>query len=730
VLLTWHRTPEVTAHVITRRSFLKAAGVSAGGLAVGVTLPFGGRADQSAETELTAFVHIAPNGDTTIYCGRCEMGQGIATALPAAVADELEADWERIQVLQADANEAKFGPQATGGSNSINQMFVPMREAGAAARELLVSAAASRWGLSGADCYAELHFVRNRLDQRRLPYGDLVEDAARLTAPSKPGLKSPAQWRYIGRPMPSRDLPKIVTGQRIFGADTRVPGMKYAAIRHVPVMGGSVRQYNADAARAMPGVADIILIPRFKSPYGSVGGVAVIADSTWRAQNALDKVQIDWDRGAHGRYDTELYKKQLVDNVEQPGEITHERGNLDIAQDKAADHYSASYVCAHLSHSPMEPMSSTVWVRESSCEVWASTQDPASIQQTLAAFLGMEPDDVTVHVMISGGAFGRKFKCDYVQEAAACSKAVGAPVHLTWSREEDTRTGYYHSVSAQHIEATMDADGKVTGWLQRVAFPSIASTFDARVEQPTKNDLNALWDHPYGIENLRIESSSAPAHTRIGWYRAVYAIFYGFAVNVFTDELAARAGVDPLDFYRKLLSGNSAGELKEKADRSLGVLELAAAKAGWGKTLPEGHGLGLAVHHSFESYIAMVVHAQVNGDDIKVHRVDCAVDCGLVLNPDQATAQMEGAVIMGLSLALNTEISFKEGAVVNSNFHDYPVLRMPEAPPEIKVHFTYTGARPTGLGEPGVPTLAPALINAVFAASGKRFRNLPLKPLA
>ncbi len=720
----------MTAHVITRRSFLRAAGISAGGLAVGVTLPFGSWADSSAEIELTAFVHIAPSGDTTIYCGRCEMGQGIATALPAAVADELEADWDRVQVLQADGNESKFGPQATGGSNSINQMFVPMREAGAAAREMLVSAAARRWGLAEADCYAEIHFIRNRVDARRLPFGELVEEASKLPVPRKPGLKQPADWRYIGKPMPSRDLSSIVTGQRIFGADTRVPGMKYAAIRHVPVMGGSVRQYDADAARAMPGVADIILIPRFKSPYGSVGGIAVIADSTWRAQKALDQVQIDWDAGTHGSYDTEQYKRQLVENVEQPGEVTHERGDLRIAQDKATKRYSASYVCAHLSHSPMEPMSSTVWVRETSCEVWASTQDPASIQRTLAAFLGMEPDDVTVHVMISGGAFGRKFKCDYVQEAAACSKAVGAPVHLTWSREEDTRTGYYHSISAQHIEATMDDDGTVTGWLQRVAFPSISSTFDARVTKPTKNDLSSLWDHPYGIANLRIESASAPAHTRIGWYRAVYAIFYGFAVNVFTDELAARAGIDPLEFYRRLYSDNGVSELKEKAERSLSVLELAAAKAGWGKSLPKGHGLGLAVHHSFESYIAMVVHAQVTDDNIKVHRVDCAVDCGLVLNPDQATAQMEGAVIMGLSLALNTEISFKDGAVVTSNFHDYPVLRIPEAPPEIHVHFTYTGARPTGLGEPGVPTLAPALVNAVFAASGKRYRNLPIRPLS
>ena len=330
--------------------------------------------------------------------------------------------------------------------------------------------------------------------------------------------------------------------------------------------------------------------------------------------------------------------------------------------------------------------------------------------------------------MASGGAFGRKFKCDYVQEAAACSKATGVPVQMTWSREEDTRTGYYHSCSAQYIEASVNAEGQVTGWLHRAAFPAIGSTFNAAVVQPTAGDLDAVSKHPYGIENMRVESGMAKAHTRIGWYRAVYAIFYGFAINVFTDELAHEAGVDTVKFMRDIYANNKDPEQQEQAQRCSGVLEKVAKMSGWGKELPANHGLGIAVHHSFHSYVAMAVHVEVDGNNIKVHRVDCAVDCGLVLNPDIATAQMEGAVIMGIGLTLNTEISFKNGAVVNSNFHDYPVMRISEAPEVINVSFINQDVSPTGLGEPGVPTLAPALANAIFAANGKRYRSLPIKP--
>jgi isoquinoline 1-oxidoreductase beta subunit len=713
---------------ISRREFLKASGLSAGGLIIGVSLPASllGSTQDSAFVP-NAFVHIASNGDTTIFCGRCEMGQGISTALPAAVADELEADWSRVKVLQGDANK-KYGPQATGGSNSINQMLEPMRTAGAAGKEMLVSAAATSWGIPASECYAKSHAVYNSVDDRSLQYGELASAASELAVPETPVLKTRDQFRYIGKPLKRHDQGDMVVGQRIYGADAKVPGMKYAAIKHVPVLGGSIKSLDKTKALEMPGVVDVVVIERFENAYGSIGGVAVVADNTWIAEQALAKLKIEFEAGENGSYNTKAYKEQLVKNVEAPAKVEFEKGSLEKVFDEAAIRHKGTYVGGHLSHSPMEPMASLAWVQDDKCEIWASTQDPEGIQKTIGAFLGRKPEDIEVHVMMSGGAFGRKFKCDYVQEAAALSKATGFPVQLTWSREEDTRTGYYHSCSAQHIEASMDADGKVTGWLHRAAFPAIGSTFNPAVVQPTKGDLSAVVKHPYGIENMRVESGMAKAHTRIGWYRAVYAIFYGFAINVFTDELAQKAGVDSLTFFRSVYDNNKDAEQQEKVRRSKACLDKAAEMAGWGKHLPPNHGMGIAVHHSFESYVAMVVHVEVKKDDVTVHRVDCAVDCGLVLNPDIATAQMEGAVIMGVGLTLNTEISFKDGAVVNSNFHNYPVLRISDTPKEINVAFIGQEASSTGLGEPGVPTLAPALANAIFAANGKRYRSLPIKP--
>ena len=715
-------------NMVSRRAFLKATGLSAGGLIIGVSLPLGSLvAAESGNFEPNAFVYMDQNGDTTIYCGRCEMGQGISTALPAAVADELEADWARVTVLQGDANK-KYGPQATGGSNSINEMLEPMRKAGAAGREMLISAAAQSWNIPVEQCYAKFHAVYNRADDRSLAYADLVAVAGKLPVPEEPVLKTRDQFRYIGKPLQRHDQADMVVGERVYGADKKLPGMKYAAIRHVPVLGGSIKSVDKSQALAMPGVVDVVVIPRFENAYGSVGGVAVVADNTWTAEQALSKLKIEFEAGENGSYDTDEYKKQLVKNVEAPAKKEFEKGSLDKAFKQASVRHKGTYVGGHLSHSPMEPMASLAWVQDDKCEIWASTQDPVGIQSTIGAYLERKPEDITVHVMMAGGAFGRKFKCDYVQEAAALSKAVGAPVQLCWSREEDTRTGYYHSCSAQHIEASVDAQGKVTGWLHRAAFPAIGSTFNPAVVQPTAGDLDAVSKHPYGIENMRVESGMAKAHTRIGWYRAVYAIFYGFAINVFTDELAHKAGVDTLQFFRDIYDNNQNAEQQEQVKRSRDVLDKAAEMAGWGKKLPANHGMGIAVHHSFHSYVAMVVHVEVDGEDITVHRVDCAVDCGLVLNPDIATAQMEGAVIMGIGLTLNTEISFKNGAVVNSNFHNYPVLRIKDAPEEINISFINQHIKPTGIGEPGVPTLAPALANAIFAASGERYRALPIKP--
>jgi isoquinoline 1-oxidoreductase beta subunit len=713
--------------VVTRREFLKLTGLSAGGLIIGVSLPAGVLgSDGNPEFEPNAFIHIAENGDTTLWCGRCEMGQGISTALPAAVADELEADWTRVTVLQGDADK-KYGPQDTGGSKSIRTMLEPMRKAGAAGREMLVAAAATRWNLPVEKCHAKLHAVYNQVDDRSLAYGELVAAASEMPTPQEPVLKTRDQFRYIGRPLQRHDQRDMAIGKRIYGADVKIPGMKYAAIRHVPVLGGSVKSVDKSKALAMPGVVDVVVIPEFDNPFASIGGVAVVADTTWTAQQALSKLDIKFELGENASHNTTDYQEQLVKHVEAPATTVFEKGSLDQAFENAAVRHRATYTGGYLSHSPIEPMASLAWVQDDRCEIWASTQDPAAIQRTLAAFLDRKPEDITVHVMMAGGAFGRKFKCDYVFEAAAISKATGVPIQLTWSREEDTRTGFYHPCSAQHIEASVDKDGKLSGWLHRAAFPPIGSTFDPSVIQPTEGDLDAVSKHPYGIANMRVESGVARPHTRIGWLRSVYHIFYGFAFNVFTDELAHKAGVDSLQFFRNIYANNTDPEQAEKVQRSRAVLDKAAEMADWGKKLPANHGMGLSVHHSFASYAAMVAHVEVNDGELTVHRFDCAVDCGLVLNPDIATAQMEGAVVMGMNLALNPQISFKDGAVVNSNFHDYPLLRIDQMPAEINVSFIGQEHQSTGIGEPGVPTTAPALSNAIFAASGKRYRTMPIK---
>jgi isoquinoline 1-oxidoreductase beta subunit len=716
---------------IDRRAFLSRTALAAGGVSLGgLFLGVGHASTVGTENAFApnAFVHIAPNGDTKIWCGRCEMGQGISTALPAAVADELEADWSRVTVLQADA-DAKYGPQNTGGSQSINTMLEPMRRAGAAGREMLVAAAAATWGVSVDQCEARNHAVHHKADNRSLEYGELASRAADLPIPETPALKTRDAFRYIGKPLQRHDQGAIVVGERVYGADAVVPGMKYGAITHVPVLGGKLKSVDTSGLGDLEKHVQVVTIDRLERPYGSLGGVGVVADNTWTAQQALKRLKIDWDLGPNANYDSDAYKATLVERVEAPGTSVSERGNVDQALEAGEVRHAATYVGGHLSHSPMEPMASCVDVGADHCEVWASTQDPRGIQENLAAFLGREPEDITVHVMAAGGAFGRKYKCDYVHEAAALSQAAGAPVQLTWSREEDTRTGYYHSCSAQHIEASIDADGNVSGWLHRAAFPTINSLFDPDNNGPGEGEMGDIIRQPLAVENFRAEVGEARAHTRIGWYRAVYNIFFGFAINVFVDELAQKAKTDPVDLFRKMYGDYSDihGEEAERAKRALAVLNKVAEMGDWGHDVPEGHGLGIAVHYSFSTYTAMMVHVEVDGDDIKVHRVDCAVDCGLVLNPDIATAQMEGAVIMGIGLALNTEIQFKDGAVVNSNFHDYPVARINDTPAEINVEFIGQENSSTGLGEPGVPTFAPALINAIFDASGKRYRSLPIR---
>lgn len=723
---------------ISRRNFLKNTGMVTGGLVIGISIPLAISNKALAEISNAnnsdfnpnAFIHIAENGDTLIYCGRCEMGQGISTALPAAVADELEADWARVTIKQGDADE-KYGPQATGGSASIRIMYQPMREAGAAAKEMLIAAAAKVWNVPLTDCFAQAHFVINKKNQQRLAYGDLASLAANIPVPEKPVLKTKAEFKYIGKTLPRHNQNDIVKGKLTYGVDTKMPGLTYAAILHCPVLGGKLKSIsNQDVVLKMKGVIDIVSIPRFNVPFGSIGGVAVVADNTWTAQQALKKLGIEWDLGDNQHYDTKTYKQQLVKNVENDAQLAAERGDIKQAFANAKHIVKATYTGGHVSHSPMEPNASVVWVQKDSCTVWAATQSPVDIQEVLGQYLKRGLTDIVVHVTMAGGAFGRKFKCDYVHEAAVISEKINAPVQLTWSREEDMRTGYYHSINAQHIEASIDENGHVSGWLHRAAFPPIASLFDPSVKRAPASALEEIINHPFGIENVRSETGEAQAHTRIGWYRAVYALFYGFAFGTFADELAHQTKQDTLKFINQIYDNNKNKDQAEQVQRSKHVLALAAEKADWKNRnkLPKNQGIGIAIHHSFASYVAMAVHVEVNGGDIKVLNVDCAIDCGQVLNVDGATAQMEGAVVMAMSLSLRTEIVFKNGAVVNSNFHNYPVMRINDMP-QVNVHIVDSDKNPTGLGEPGLAPFSAALSNAVFAASGTRYRDLPFKPI-
>ncbi|MDO6425563.1 molybdopterin-dependent oxidoreductase [Thalassotalea sp. 1_MG-2023] len=719
----------------SRRKFLKASTLATGGLAISIHLPahaiaFSDNAQESTFSP-NAFIHIQDNGDVLIYCGRCEMGQGINTALPAAVADEMDADWQKVTVKQADGNEEKYGPQATGGSASIRVMLTPMREAGASAKVMLIAAAAKVWNVEPSTCHAQKHAVYHQASGKKLSYGELASLAAKQTVPETVTLKAKKDFNYIGKFIPNQNIEQIIKGQLTYGVDTKLPGLKYAAIVHCPVLGGKLKSLNDKDARAIKGVIDVVVIDRLAIPYGSIGGVAVVADNSWTAQQAVKKLNIDWDLGENAHYDTKKYKAQLVKNVEAPAQLVTERGNLTEGLTNAAKTLKATYTGGHLVHAPMEPNASVVWVKDDSCEVWAATQSPADIQKVLAQFLGREAKDIEVHVTMSGGAFGRKFKCDYVHEAAAISQKINAPVQLTWTREEDTKTGYYHSINAQHIEAGIDEQGNIKGWLHRVAFPSIGTLFNPAQIRPSDGDFSAVDNYPYGIENFRSESGEAKAHTRIGWYRAVYAIFYGFSFSSFTDELAYLAGKDPLTYLNQLYDNNTNPDQQEQAARSKHVVNLAAKKAGWFERdkLPKNQAIGLAVHYSFQSYVAMAVRVEVNDEDIKVLQVDSAIDCGQVLNVNGATAQMEGAVVMGMGLALRTEVTFREGAVVNTNFHNYPVMRINEMP-QVNVHIVDSEHPSTGLGEPGVAPFAPALSNAVFAASGKRYRDIPFKPMS
>ncbi len=755
--------PVVLANV-SRRHFLQ--GVTAvGGLVLAAGFPSTGRAADPPKKygadgmpngwvdDPLVFVAIAPDGTVSIVCHRAEMGQGVRTGMPMIVADELEADWKRVRVVQAPGDEKRFGNQDTDGSRSTRHFFDPMRRCGAAARTMLEAAAAERWKVPVSEVEAVNHEVVHTKTGRRLGYGALAKAAAAQPVPARDTLrlKDPSKFRYIGKgELKLVDARDIATGKAQYGIDTRLPGMLYAVVARPPVYGGKVVSFDAAETLKVPGVLRVVQIENSPSPaqFNPVGGVAVVAKNTWAAIQGRKALKVVWDDGPNAGYDSVAFKAALEESARRPGKVVRNNGNVDADMASAARRLEAEYYIPHSAHATMEPPAATVRIEQGKCEVWTAVQSPQRARDLVAKRLGMSPADVTVHVTLLGGGFGRKSKPDYAVEAAVVSKAMdGKPVKLTWTREDDLMHAYYHTVSVEHLEAGLDAQGKPVAWLHRSVAPTITSTFveGAKNEAPFELGMGVI-NVPFAIPSVRIENPDAPAHVRIGWFRSVSNIPHAFAVQSFVAELAAAAGRDQKDYLLEVIGparrispealsdtwnhGESPERYPVDTGRLRRVVDTVAQAAGWGRPMPKGSGLGIAAHYSFVSYIAAVVEVAVDDKGgLTIPRVDIAVDCGATVNPDRVRAQMQGAVVMGLSVATLSEMTFKGGRAEQSNFDGYEVTRMPGTPRVIRVHIIPGDySQPMGgVGEPGVPPIPPALCNAIFAATGKRIRRLPIR---
>ncbi|MCC7334899.1 MAG: xanthine dehydrogenase family protein molybdopterin-binding subunit [Pirellulaceae bacterium] len=744
---------------VSRREFLGS--LSAGSLVLmgklahgqaGLTVP--GAVDVDAFAP-DYFVSLAPSGEVTILAHRSEMGTGIRTSLPRVVADELEADWARVVIRQA-VGDRQLGDQNTDGSNSIRFFFERMRVAGATARTMLERAAAERWGVDASLCFAELHQVKQRGSDKSLSFGELVEAASKLSVPTEAELKLKPRdkWRYIGKDAPITDLDDIVTGKAIFGIDARMDKQLFAVIARPPVVGGQVKKYDDTAAKAIAGVVAVVELPHFhEAPnFQPLGGIAVCANSTWAAWQGRDALEIEWDDGANASYDTDEFAKKLAAVARKPGTVLRATGKATevIANSKKVHH--ADYSVPHLAHAPMETPCAVADVKTDaagkvlSCHVVAATQNPQAVQQAVGRAMDLQPADVLVDVTLLGSGFGRKSKPDYCVEAAMLSRELKRPVHVTWTREDDLQHDYYHAISAIHCEAALDEQGLPQAWLQRAAYPTIGSTFSIGAKLPATWEAEmGNTDLPFDIEHLSLEVAEAESHVRIGWLRSVCHIQQNFAVSSFADELAHLAGRDPLEYLLELLGpdtrrldmaaaklgnrGASNEEYPYDIGRLKNVLRRAADRADWKRaaSLPRGKGLGIACARSFLGYTGHVIEVDVSPKgQVSIARVWISLDSGTIVSPDRVMAQLQGASVMAATQALYGKLSFKNGRAQQTNYDSYRVATMKDAPREIHIDIVDSHAAPSGVGETGIASFAPALCNAIFAATGKRIRNLPL----
>jgi len=722
---------------LSRRNFVKLFGLASSGLILGCNLSSGKtsivKMDDGTSFTPNLFVQLKKDGKLILISSRSEMGQGIKTSLTSAIADEMEADWKYVSVQQA-IGHPKYGNQNTDGSRSVRNHLMPMRKMGAMAKMMLISAASKKWNVAENDCEAANHYIINKKTKEKIFFGDLVEEAMKVALPSDENikLKEKKDFKYIGKTLKSVDLHDFTHGTAQYGIDTRLPNMKFAAIARCPSPFGTVNSFDKTEALKIKGVEKIIELKRVKRPFGMLGGVAVIATNTWAAFQGKNSLVVEWDKGENGIYDSVVFKKLITKRVHQKGKIVPGgKGNIKKAFKNADKIVEATYYVPHLAHAPMEVPNALAWVHDGKCEVWAPVQSPQTAREEVAHYLGIDKEDVTINVTLLGGGFGRKAKPDFVVEAVALSKKINAPVQVIWTREDDIQHDYYHTVSAQYLKGGLDKNGKVMSWLHRTAFPSIVSTFKPLSDYGAGFEFaQGFNNHPFQIPNVHLENAKAEAYVRIGWLRSVAHIYHSFAINSFVDELAAKAQKDPLQFNLELIGKDRIRQGRSKfplhTKRLKNVLKIATKMADWGKELPKNHALGLTVHYSFYSYVGTVVEVSVINDKVKVHKVFTAIDCGLVLNKDNVINQMEGAALFGMSLTFYGEITAKNGEIVQSNFHDYPMIRMKDAP-TIEVTVVESDEPATGVGEPGVPPIAPAICNAIFKVTGRRIRELPLK---
>jgi isoquinoline 1-oxidoreductase beta subunit len=736
----------------SRREFLKSSAAGSAGLLLAFYWPPFAAAATADDTaiEPNAFIIIDPSGDVRLVITRSEMGQGVRTSLAMILAEELDADWSRVRVAQGDC-DPKYGDMTTGGSMSIRSTWGPLRKAGASARDMLLTAAAQTWNAPKGECSTTGNsMVVHTKTGQKLAYGALATKAAALPVPKDVPLKDPKDYRIVGTKRARVDGQHIVIGEAHYGIDTKVPGMLYAVVARPTVFGGKVKKFDATKALAVPGVKKVFEVPAVEMPplFGEErkpdsghqhylwGGVAVVADSSWQAIAGRKALTIEWDDGPGADESTEKQRAKLAELLKSPGKELKKIGDPDAAIGSAAKTVEAEYETPFLAHMTMEPVNCTASVRDGKCEVWAPTQNPNALATALAGILNLPQSALTIHITLIGGGFGRRLCIDYGVEAALISRAAGAPVKVVWTRDDDIRHDYYRPISRHQLRAGIDAQNNVTAWSHHIAAPSTDSTFLGGELPDTGGTEIAGTGLPGGtVPNYLLLQSFLHTAVPRGYWRAVDMNWNHFAVQCFMDEIAATTKKDPLALRRQLIAtrqkpsgeADNEGDTPVNVERLLAVLDLAAEKSGWGKPLPPGRGRGIAGLYGFGSYVAHVAEVTVAKDgSLHVDRVVVAVDCGQVINPDMVSAQVEGGVVFGLTSALYDEITIENGQVQQANFDTYPMLRIADMP-KIEVHIVPSHEAPGGIGEPGVPSTAPAVANAIFAATGKRLRRLPFQ---